>query len=100
MTKVIWKYVLCEHKYIMSDIYGISMPIGAQILTVNKQNDLTCIWALVDPDAPLCLREFVMVGTGHDIIFEGKIPTYIGSIQRINGALVFHVFELNNECSE
>lgn len=69
------------------------MPIGAQILTIAKQNNDVCLWALVDPTAPTHRRNFVMYGTGHDISGKENRHDYLGSVQLLDGSLVLHVFE-------
>lgn len=57
---VIWKFQVP-----MTDVFGISMPTGAEILVVQMQQDEPQMWALVDPDASLTERHFRIVGTGH-----------------------------------
>ena len=86
--KTIWKYPLSEK-------CSFAMPQGAKILTVARQNDESCLWALVDSEAPLCRRTFVMLGTGHEIL-ENNL-TFLGSVQYIEGAIVMHVFEKNED---
>lgn len=71
----------------------IEMPEGAQLLFVDTQSDLICLWALVDPDATKEKRHFMLVGTGHDVPDQTKLD-YIGSGMLFGGQLVFHVFEV------
>lgn len=89
MFKRIWKYQLHT-----TDTQNLTMPVGAEILTVQTQNG-PCLWVLVDPDAEMEKRTIETFGTGHAIpdtpVGERK---YIGTYQLHNGALVFHVFEL------
>lgn len=84
--KTIYKYPL-EIK----DYQAIDMPIGAEILTVQTQNAIPCIWAMVDPDLASVKYEFGLFGTGFQISdeFKGK---YIGTYQLSDGAFVGHVF--------
>lgn len=89
MTGTIWKYA--------TDIYTIerpevtiSMPRGAEVLSVGPQKDTVCIWARVDPTAPAELRYFAFIGTGHDAP-NGR---YVG-FASFDGPLVIHVFELS-----
>lgn len=74
---------------------GIYMPEGAEILSVQAQNNGTYeipqIWALVDTNNPLKKRSFQVFGTGHTI-YPDPGP-YIGTFQLMKGSLVFHVFE-------
>ena len=82
----IWKFPL-----VVSDVTGAPMPRGAKVLCVQAQHDVPCIWALVDPDAPVEPREFRIIGTGHPITDE--LGPYVGTFQLMGGGLVFHVFE-------
>jgi hypothetical protein len=87
--QTIWKYKL--------DIIGcrnISMPIGAEILTVQVQDGGPCLWALVDPKAETEIRTIEMFGTGHPVLSDmGTSRKYISTFQMHGGELVFHVFE-------
>ena len=80
--KTIWKFP------VMSDV--IEMPEGAEILSVQTQHDQPCLWALVDPDAPMERRTFNVVGTG--IPFEGD-GQFLGTFQLLGGGFIGHVFE-------
>jgi hypothetical protein len=85
-VKTIWKFEL------QASESQIEMPEGAEILTLQMQNGVPCIWALVDPAEPIQKRYFEIFGTGHPIpqgVF--KIRKYINTYQ-VSG-LVFHVFE-------
>ena len=90
MNKTIWKY-----EFKTNSLVNIEMPIGAEILTVQSQQDKTCFWALVDPKAKLKQRCFEIIGTGHTIWEQqGQAERkYIGTYQLHGGDLVFHVFE-------
>ena len=44
--KKIYKY-----RIEVTDDQNIEMPVGAKILTVQTQNGVPCIWAMVDPNA-------------------------------------------------
>lgn len=71
----------------------IPMPKGAQVLTVQLQNGLPYVWALVDPKAPQVNRSIEIYGTGHDIPDIETVRLYIGTFQSSGGIFVFHVFE-------
>ncbi len=85
--KTIWKYSIET-----TDIQLVVMPKGAQILTVQTQNGLPCLWALVDTNSPNEQRLIRTHGTGHDV-FGSQNLQYIGTYQLEGGALIFHVFE-------
>jgi hypothetical protein len=84
--KTIWKFPLD-----IEDKVRIPLPIGAEFLSVQVQNETLCLWALVDPDAEKTMRYLSVYGTGH------KIPDdpgrYISTFQMLGGRLVFHAFE-------
>lgn len=86
--KTIWKFPL-----ITTDINTIDMPIGAEILTVQEQYGKPCLWAVVDDDVEKERRVFAIYGAGHSVsvVTDKK---YIGTYQLMEGALIFHVFEL------
>lgn len=79
MSKVVYKYSL-RHR--------VEMPIGAQILTIQMQDNQPMIWALVDPNAQFELRHFEAVSTGYSV---GNGLQYIGTY--FEGQFVWHVFE-------
>ncbi len=75
----------------VDDIQFVSMPKGAKLLTVQAQQDIPCVWALVDPNAEKEDRKIYMWGTGHDASGV-KDMCYIGTFQMYGGDLVFHTF--------
>jgi hypothetical protein len=86
MEKRIFKYEL------RSDGINISMPKGAEILTVQSQNRTLCLWALVDPEADKEIRYFEVFRTGHPVGYDmGVTRNYIATVQ--DGSFVWHVFE-------
>ncbi len=92
MEEEIWKFTLEP-----GTGQKIEMPDGAEILTVQTQNEQAHLWAQVDPRAAKCLRTFEVFGTGHSIHYDmGVERKYIGTFQLGGGALVFHVFERIN----
>jgi hypothetical protein len=88
--KAIWKYVLET-----TDYQEIKMPLGAEILTVQIQHGMPCIWCLVDPklgEALIKPKKIWIHDTGHAITnIEDKL--YVGSYQSDVGNLIFHVFD-------
>lgn len=87
--QAIWKFPLqCADKNV------VEMPRGSQVLCVQNQNEVPCLWALVPDVTPECVtvaRTFTIYGTGHqhELISGG----YVGTFQLRGGSLVFHVFE-------
>jgi hypothetical protein len=84
----IWKYHLA-----VVDSQDVEMPRGATILAVQAQDDVPCIWALVDPEKPAETRTILTFGTGHPIDNRVAMSSrHIGTYQIARGKLVFHVF--------
>ena len=84
--KVIYKYELSEHRM------TFSIPAHAEVLCVQVQRGMPCLWMLVDTyygDVGAKDRTFVIEGTGNE--FEGHNIKYIGTVQQ--GVYVWHVFE-------
>lgn len=78
------------HKFSLqlADRQYVSMPVGAQILSVQDQAGQLVLWAHVDEHASHEKRDFVIVGTGHECP-EGLV--YLATVQQ--GRCVWHVFE-------
>lgn len=85
--KTIWKYQLD-----VTDRQRLYMPKGAEILCVQNQGGVLCLWAKVDSGAKPEERVIVIVGTGRPIHRDLK---YIGTVQQV--AFVWHVFEITRE---
>lgn len=82
----IWKFPL------ESAWQELSMPPQANILCVQMQGEVPCLWAVVDPyTTERVHRRFNSRPTGE--VFEGDPGKYIGTVQMRSG-LVFHVFEV------
>lgn len=88
MTKIIWKF-----EFPIDDYFKIKMPEGAEIIHINTQNDVPCIWTIVNPENKEIYHKFVIKGTGHS--FTGVEKEYVGTIH-LKG-LVFHVFTRKEE---
>lgn len=97
MRTVIYKYVLP-----IQDRFTLELPKGTLILSLQTQNNLPCIWALVEKDCTeKVTRSFSTEATGTEIkIEEGKSKEYIGTYQvptsSHHSAPIFvgHVFEI------
>jgi hypothetical protein len=84
--QVIWKYTLeCE------STQTISMPKYSTVLSLQVQNGVPCIWALVNPTSEKTDRIFKIYPTGIEFNNIDNLA-FIGTFQ-IEGNLVFHVFE-------
>lgn len=90
--EVIWKFSLQ-----VTDRQTVTMPVGANILSVQDQSGGLQMWAIVNPDAEREQRVIEIVGTGNpmpDVDKEDLARFHIATVQVRGGALVWHVFEL------
>ena len=86
--RTIYKYPLS-----IKDEIKVRMPHNAQVLTIQVQHDVPCIWAMVDTAAEKVTRKFAVRGTGHDCQ-DMPANAFVGTFQMHGGALVFHLFDL------
>lgn len=84
----IWKFTLP-----VTDHPVVSMPKGAKVLSAGMQGGDLQIWALVDPEASKELRKFRVAGTGLPLEDEIASQRFIGTVQMMGGALIWHIFE-------
>lgn len=88
MTEAIWKFpVAIEH------FQEIPIPKGGKALAVQTQFNMPHLWVLVDINAPLEIRSFRLLGTGHQHDDLDNLH-YIGSFQLDDGEFVGHLFEV------
>lgn len=85
----IWKFPLA-----VADRQRIQMPKGAKVLTVQRQGDQACLWAIVNEQAETETRVFDVYGTGNPMpdLTDSETRTYIGTFQV--AFFVWHVFEI------
>lgn len=84
----IWKFPLA-----VTGEQTILLPKSAEVLSLQAQNNIPCIWALVDTEEPRekwVEWEFYMFGTGQQC--ELGQSRFVGTFQMSEGAFVFHVF--------
>lgn len=78
----------------ITDKQNIQIPKGSEILTVQTQDGMPCLWALVDQKRETEPRNIEIYGTGHPVLSDlGTSRKYIATFQMRGGSLVFHVFE-------
>lgn len=82
--RTIWKF-----PFQVAGSFTVDMPADAEILAVQLQGVVPCMWALVDTDLPVMTETFLIVGTGHRAPDEGAV--HVGTFQQ--GPFVWHVFQ-------
>lgn len=81
--EAVYKYPLA-----LTDVQDVKMPEGARILSAQVQDGKICVWAVVNGDAPLVYRRFMIAGTGHQHVFSPW--KFLDTVQ--TGPFVWHVF--------
>ena len=87
-TLTVWKYMVPK-----DGAFVLEVPIGAKVLCAQRWKEVPALWMQVDPDAKKEKRNFVMLGTGHELNFEGEL-VYIHTFQFMGGDRVSHLFEV------
>ena len=87
--KTIWKYGIP-----LEDLFTLNLPKDAKFLSIQEQNEQMESWFLVDMQADLETRRFCVRGTGHFLDDQQGEVTYLGTVQQLSGALVWHLFEI------
>jgi hypothetical protein len=104
----IWKYYFDMKTALAEDTpdrFTLRMPRGSKILHCALQGEQPTLWALVDSQAPDCIRRFAIYGTGAEISMNEKntlplgpfLPLYLGTYQLFGGTFVWHLFEESEE---
>jgi hypothetical protein len=90
--QVIYKYIV-DSQSMHQHIFAVTLPLEAKVLTVQKQGENTCMWVLqnLQGNGPFQERRFVKIGTGQPVAENYK---YIGTVQEMGGALIWHYFEV------
>lgn len=83
--QAIWKYPLEVTDKQILEIPGFE----PELLTVQVQNGVPCLWAVVKPEEPKRKVWIEVVGTGQPLNYSPR--KYIGTFQ-LGPSLVFHVF--------
>ena len=81
-----------KYKLRLVDEQAISMPSGAQVISVQFQGDELYLWAIVNPSNIGELRCFEIYGTGEPFPSIGMSERkHLATVQ--GGRFVWHVFE-------
>lgn len=82
-----------RYPLIVADEQAVSLPAGAKVLSARWWKDSFCLWAMVDPKAPMEKRRIRIAGTGHEL---GDVTNlrFVDTILLEDKGLVFHVHEV------
>lgn len=86
MAIVIWKYTLALKTH-----QEIILPIGFEILSVQNQHELACIWVRVN-DNPSVHQQSVFFTTYSTGDTVDVLKQYVGTYQIKHGQEVYHVY--------
>ena len=82
--KTIYKYSIS-----ITESQIVNMPIGSNIISLQMQNGIATMWAIVDTTESLTPVKIRIFGTGEEIP-AGSVLRHIGSIQE--KGYVWHIF--------
>ena len=83
-----WKFPLG-----IEDQQTVMMPKDAYVLpSAQTQFARITVWAVVDAKAPLEARQFRIAGTGPPLDDIDPSWKFLGTVQMLDGELIFHVF--------
>jgi hypothetical protein len=102
--KVVYKYKFSEKNWWSHENYYImTLPKNAQVINVGVDNDnVYCLWAIVDTEAEDEERFFEIYATGQNfrILPRGEVRRFIGTIDDKRRELFWHVFEVETEAGD
>ena len=85
-NRVVYKYPLD-----ITDRQSVCLPLGAQILSIQAQNNTLMLWAMVDPDQVAQSVVLQILGTGNPAQVSHRAK-HIETVQMPTG-LVWHIFK-------
>lgn len=84
--KAVWKYEITK-----SGEFSLSIPTGAQFLSIKTQFNKPVMYFLVDPDNLPEDRKFFIAGTGHKVIPDSGYA-YLDTFSVGDGIFMWHIF--------
>lgn len=83
--------VIYKYPFVVDHRVEITLPEFHKILKVECQNDVACMWVLVNPKSNAVKRAFRIFGTGHIIPSELPWTNFIATFQQ--RSFVWHIFK-------
>ena len=85
----IYKYTI--EKFVDKQL--IKVPVGAKFLSLQTQNNIPCLWFLVNENETVDTTiPIFTIGTGQPIHWSITTMTFLGTYQLFDGELIYHVF--------
>jgi hypothetical protein len=81
--------VILKYPLMVVDRQTIITPALPRFLSVQSQDGILCLWALVDPKRDRHEKTILIVGTGNPC--PKNLGKFIGTVQ--HDSFVWHVFE-------
>jgi hypothetical protein len=79
------------YKYPLTAVTRVELPEGSKLLTVQLQQGIPTLWALIDTTRPPTTRTIVLAPTGHTL--DENFNDYLATVQMPDG-FVWHAFEV------
>lgn len=93
--KFIFKYEInLKQPYPGGDIYELSLPCKAKILSVGSQKkNYIHVWAIIDMNQPdQEIRKIMVKGTGRELKQSSEDRHFLGTV--FDAGFVWHIFEI------
>lgn len=88
-------YTIWKETLQMTNVQDVSLPVGAEILSVAVQGETIAVWFRCSPYEIIReKRTFVICGTGHSTP-DPQSAKYLGTVLMQGGMYVWHVFVRN-----
>ena len=80
-----------------TDKQTVTIQKDAEILAVQAQFEIPCIWAMIDTENDMEEITIEIFGTGHKIPVDmGVVRQHLGTYQIQGGSQIYHVFKRLN----
>ncbi len=71
----------------------IDIHEGAETLSVMVQDDVPCLWAIVDTERPVVKRHFIIYATGSELK-EPETLLWVATFGHLDNNFIYHCFEI------
>ena len=84
-----------KYDVLIKDKFNVSIPKGAEFLSVQVQHDKPVMWFLLESTIEYETRRFLVIGTGRcfHYLHDHESCKYLGTFQLLCDEFVGHLFE-------